>query len=271
MGRICMHSPSAAGGQPLYVQELMTALAEHPRGGSRFEWVSGKDLQARFRSELYPVHAILPRLPHKDEFRTRFSWAANRVAHYPRCDRTFLDWLERRPDIAAVHFQEFSRSLPSLFRGVRRLGKKIFYTVHNIRPHAYPPLVPRWLWDDRARQACKLCDALLVHTPGLRDELSMFLGEPHPPIEVVPHGVWTVREPLSVPSLDERLSWKRLLFFGTIRRNKGLDSPVPRRCVAAGVRADHRRDASGGGILPKRGPSADQGAARFRGCRRAAR
>lgn len=223
MDRICMHSPSASGGHPLYVQELLTALAEHPRGGKRFEWVSGEDLQPQFRSDLYPLHAILPRLPHKDEFRTRLSWAANRVWHYPRCDRKFLDWLAQRPDIKAVHFQEFSWSQPSFFPRIRQLGKKILYTVHNIRPHAYPPLVPHSLWDQRARQACKGCDALFVHTPGLREELSNFLGAPHPPIEVVPHGVWTVRQPLAIPSLDERLGWKRLLFFGTIRRNKGLD------------------------------------------------
>jgi glycosyltransferase involved in cell wall biosynthesis len=223
MDRICMHSPSASAGHPLYVQELMTALAGHPRGGDRFELVSGEDLEPRFRSDLYPVHAILPRLPHKDEFPGRRSWAASRFWHYPRCDRAFLSWLQQRPDITAVHFQEFSYSQPSLFRAIRRLGKKIFYTVHNIRPHAYPPLLPHSLWDHRARQACKLCDALFVHTPGLRQELSRFLGVPHPPIEIVPHGVWTVRQPLAVPSLDERLSWKRLLFFGTIRRNKGLD------------------------------------------------
>ena len=223
MDRICMHSPSASGGHPLYVQELMTALAEHPRGGDHFEWVAGEDLQPQFKAGPYTVHAVLPRLPHKDEFRTRLSWAANRVRHYPRCDRAFLDWLKQRPDIRAVHFQEFSRSQPSLFRGIRQLGKKIFYTVHNIRPHAYPPLVPHSLWDHRARQACKLCDALFVHTAGLREELSQFLGPPHAPIEVVPHGIWTVREPLAIPSVEERLSWKRLLFFGTIRRNKGLD------------------------------------------------
>jgi glycosyltransferase involved in cell wall biosynthesis len=223
MDRICMHSPSASGGQPLYVQELLTALAEHPHGGNHFEWVAAEDLEPRFKSDLYTVHPILPRLPHKKEFRSRFSWAANRISHYPRCDAVFLDWLTRRPDITAVHFQEFSRSQPSLFREVRRLGKKIFYTVHNIRPHAYPPLVPRSLWDHRARHACRHCDALFVHTQSLRHELSTFLGTPHPPIEIVPHGVWTVREPLAVPGLDERLSWKRLLFFGTIRRNKGLD------------------------------------------------
>jgi glycosyltransferase involved in cell wall biosynthesis len=223
MDRICMHSPSALGGQPLYVRELMTALVEHPSGGDRFEWVAGEDLHPQFKSDLYPVHAVLPRLPHKNEFRSRVSWAANRIGHYPHCDRAFLNWLERRPDITAVHFQEFSRSQPSLFRSIRQMGKKIFYTVHNIRPHAYPPLVPHPLWDRRARQACKLCDALFVHTPGLADELSDFLGEPHPPIEVTPHGVWTVREPVAMPLLEERLSWKRLLFFGTIRRNKGLD------------------------------------------------
>jgi glycosyltransferase involved in cell wall biosynthesis len=58
----------------------------------------------------------------------------------------------------------------------------------------------------------------------LAEQLSAFLGEPHPPIQVVPHGVWTVRETRwATRSLEERLLRKKLLFFGAIRRNKGLD------------------------------------------------
>src|SRR3569833_2996832 len=126
-GRICMHAPSAVGGHPLYVQELLTALVRHPRGGDRFELVTGTDLAPEFRSGPYPIHAILPRLPHKSEFRTKAGWALNRATHYPRRDRLFLNWLRGRPDVAGVHFQEFSRSLADLCRRIRRLGKSTFY------------------------------------------------------------------------------------------------------------------------------------------------
>ena len=62
-----------------------------------------------------------------------------------------------------------------------------------------------------------------MHTDRLAEDLSKFLGNSHPPIQVVPHGVWTVRNAADVPKLEERLKWKKLLFFGSIRRNKGLD------------------------------------------------
>jgi glycosyltransferase involved in cell wall biosynthesis len=40
---------------------------------------------------------------------------------------------------------------------------------------------------------------------------------------VAPHGVWTVPDASACPPLAQRLETKRLLFFGAIRRNKGLD------------------------------------------------
>lgn len=224
MDRICMYMPSARGGHPLYGQELLTALTHHPRGGDRFELVTSEDLEEQFRAGVYRVHAILPRLRHRSDFRTQLSWAASRFMHYFRRDRFFINWLRNRPDITGVHFQELTPLLAApLFRGTRRLGKKVFYTVHSIRPHAYPPVAPPWVWDHCHRQACRVCDCLFVLTENLREELSEFLGDGHPPIEIVPHGTWTIHHPVPVPPIGERLKWKRLLFFGTIRRNKGLD------------------------------------------------
>jgi len=128
-----------------------------------------------------------------------------------------------QPDIAGVHFQEFNFWMPPLLRAIRRMGKKTFYTAHYIRPHAYPPLLPRAIWDARHRLACRLCDGLFVLSEQVREELSEFLGPAHPPIDVAPHGVWTIGQSPLRPSLESRLQKKRLLFFGTMRRNKGLD------------------------------------------------
>jgi glycosyltransferase involved in cell wall biosynthesis len=221
-----MYTPSAEGGMAQYAWELMSALAEHPRGGGGrcFELVSSQDLQEQFRSDAYPVHAILPPLRHRSAFPNRLAWVASRLTHYFHREWAFLKWLRQRPDIAGVHFQERTPWLATpMFRQIRAMGKKVFYTVHNVVPHNYPALVPKGIVDGWNRKACLLCDGLFVHTEPLAAQLSQFLGEPHPPIQVVPHGVWTVRDAARIPNLSERLKWKRLLFFGAIRRNKGLD------------------------------------------------
>jgi len=83
--------------------------------------------------------------------------------------------------------------------------------------------VPKRLMDHWIRTASLVCDGLFVHSDRLADELARFLGDPHPPITVVPHGVWTVPDADTCPPLRDRLALKRLLFFGAIRRNKGLD------------------------------------------------
>jgi glycosyltransferase involved in cell wall biosynthesis len=219
-----MYTPTAGGGHALYTAELLTALTRHANGGARFELVSSRDLQEAFRSNLYPVNAILPELANRSEFSSLAGWAVNRVLYYPRRDGFFLRWLETRPDITAVHLQEYVPWNPvPLFRGIRRLGRKVIYTVHNLYQHTYPPLIPKSHWYRLSRKAWRMADCLIVHTPELAERLSQFLGEGHPPIHVVPHGVGTLHAPAQIPPLQERLNWKRLLFFGTIRRNKRLE------------------------------------------------
>jgi glycosyltransferase involved in cell wall biosynthesis len=206
-----------------YAKELLTALADHFGGGCTYELVTSQDVDPQFVSDRYAVHAILPPLLHRSRFRTRLGWVASRLTHYRRRDRHFLRWLKTRPDITAVHFQELTPwGAPGLFGRVRKLGKQIFYTVHNVLPHRYPSWVPRATMNRWRRETCMECDGLFVHTDGLADELAEFLGESHPPIHVVPHGVWNVPEDVGRPVLKERLGCKRLLFFGSIRRNKGL-------------------------------------------------
>jgi glycosyltransferase involved in cell wall biosynthesis len=221
---ICIYTPSAAGGMARYARELMLALADHPRGHYRFELVSGQDLLEEFRPAAYAVNPILRPLQRRSEFGTRASWIASRLAHYPRRDWQFLQWLKGRPDVTTVHFQEWTPWLAApLIRRIQRMGKKVFSTVHNVIPHKYPALVPKAVVDRWFRTACRLCDGLFVHTDRLSDELVQVLGEPHPPIHVVPHGVWTVPDAAGAATLADRLAMKQLLLFGVIRRNKGID------------------------------------------------
>lgn len=224
MRAICMYTPTPSGGHALYTKELMTALSQHATSEQRFELVTSEDLGEEFKTDQYPIHAILPKLSHRDEFPTKMAWAANRAMHYPRRELRLLSWLKNRPDIVGIHFQEYKPWLAGpLFWRLHRSGRKIYYTVHNIRPHVYPPGIPKPLMDHWAHESWRACEGLFVHTKLLADELAELLGERRPPIYISPHGTWTLQHSCEIPSLSERLRWKRLLFFGTIRQNKGLD------------------------------------------------
>lgn len=220
---VCMFAPTPFGGHARYAWELVTALVRHPRGDFRYELITSTDLDASFRDTGYPIHPILKPIRERSTFRTRLGWTLNRLTHYPVREFALLHWLRGRPDVAAVHLQEWKPWLATaLIQSIQRLGKKVFYTVHNVLPHRYPAGIPKRLMDHWIRRACGSCDGLFVHTDRLARELQDFLGDGHPPIHVVPHGVWTSDAAAERP-LYERLAQKRLLFFGAIRRNKGLD------------------------------------------------
>jgi glycosyltransferase involved in cell wall biosynthesis len=222
---IGMFTPTAHGGHALYAQELLTALAEvGARRGVAAELVTCEDLSADLRPP-YPIHRILPRQVRRDAFRTTASWAASRVGYYTRREHLFLDWVGSRADLDLVHFQEYTPWLaPCHFRALRRRGISLVYTVHNIEHHYGKFLMHKPIRDRCFRSAWRSCDALLVHSEGLRSALSRFLGGSHPPIHVTPHGVWHNEGGHRRAAGDDPAGpgRNRLLFFGVIRPNKGV-------------------------------------------------
>lgn len=218
---VYFYTPSADGGHAKYTNELVSALCTLKPLGGRFEVITSVNLHEKYRSSKYNFHAILPEQKHRSTYASVFGWAFSRLAYYLKRESTLLRFLRQSGGRAGIHFQEFTPWLaPYYFKKFKKLEFKLYYTVHNIRPHKYPPLVSPRLYTAMQRKAWSLCDVLFVHTDGLKMQLEEFLGANHPPIYVTPHGVWSL--PPSPKKSTPRLANKQLLFFGTIRANKGL-------------------------------------------------
>ena len=217
-----MYVPSSDGGHALYAHELLESL--HASGGPfNFELVSSTDLSPKFDSGRYVIHRLLPVLRDRKEYASKCHWIADRTRYYVQRERLFLKWLAGRPDISAVHLQEWKIWLfPKLVRRIAQLGKTVLATVHNVYPHRYPTGVPKALIDGLGRRGCAHCSGLFVHTHRLADELRTMLRSKGQPIHVVPHVVWSCQRPGNAIPIAQRLSLRKLLFFGVLRRNKGL-------------------------------------------------
>src|SRR6267142_4239 len=95
-------------------------------------------------------------------------------------------------------------------------------TVHNVEPHeasraTSPTLVAAIL---------RAMDALVVHSAANKRRLETLYPESAAKISVIPHGVWTPDRVLDQTTARATLQLGPdrpvVLFFGTIRRNKGL-------------------------------------------------
>jgi len=219
---VCMYSQPSSGGIPLYVQELLTALVEVGSGRDIApELVTSEDLPAAHWTSAYPIHPILPRLtPYRDR---TLVWAWSRMIHYTRVEQTFLDWLAGRQDLNLIHIQDYICWLaPRDFRELRRRGLAIVLTVPSMVAHGYYNNIHRFVKVYFEKSVFRSCDALLVHSEGLREAVSDFLEGVHPPIHVTPHGVWRAAGSSVRPMRAVDGPRERLLFFGDIRPNKGL-------------------------------------------------
>lgn len=219
--KVAMISFHEWGGHPAYVREVTSAIQRcSVTGGVSVVLVTSVALDPQFRKVAYDVYPVLPPYPHKSM--SSPAYKLRQFLHPLRVDAACIAWLADHPEIRGVHFQDY-HSLGSAFQINRYIAARrlLIFTVHNIRPHRYFPFC-RALMDGMARYTWRRCNALFVHTEKLRAELATFLGEPHPPIYVTPHGAFEPTRLRKGQSLKRRLECKKLLFFGAVRQNKGL-------------------------------------------------
>ena len=220
---LLMYNATSRGGHPRYVKELLSAIALESRGEFCVSLITTSDLGNAYRGSLYQTYDILPPASGWERPTNPAKRAFLTFMETSKRESLFLDFvIEKRP-CDAVHFQNYTPWFaPAHFRKLKSMGIRLLFTVHNVFPHSYPFAIPKPVFDRWTRSAWRECDALFVHSESSAADLSAHLGPNHPSIFVVPHGVWSEGSPTHAAGFEERLSRRRLLFFGAIRKNKGL-------------------------------------------------
>lgn len=199
--RVLMIGANDQGGHGFYCRTLADALKE-----------SGTDVR------LYGLRpfATPPYL------RVRPLWAADRFLRAAANSVRALNQVAKgRFDI--IHFQLITPLTDRFWIPAMARKVPMIITVHNVEPHK--PTVgftPSWF-----RPIYRCSDKLIVHSITNKHRLVEIYPELVDKIVVIPHGVWVPTKRYSKEEARNRLgiplNRKVILFFGGIRRNKGLD------------------------------------------------
>lgn len=121
-------------------------------------------------------------------------------------------------DYDIVHLHTFNMFTDWVaLRLLRREGRPLVLSIHNVRPHDRRG--PRTIETLLHRSAYSVPDHLIVAHASLRDRLAQEFRIPPDRVSVVPLPSPTVPNLGNHPVDDP----KELLFFGTLRSNKGID------------------------------------------------
>jgi glycosyltransferase involved in cell wall biosynthesis len=178
-----------------------------------------KNVERKFTVGDFTVHCILPPYPHAKRGIARTISQAIYYAAVVRTTTAFLN--ELKP--AVVHAQDFKWVTGPIELGFMRApGRRVCYTAHNVMMHSLPK-IGKSLALAATRRAYKECDLIFVHGDTLKTQLRSFLKSDRPEIAVTPHGVLLPEGGVIEPITTDRLKRKKLLFFGHVRPNKGLE------------------------------------------------
>lgn len=217
------------GGHLRYTTNLVAALERLDRGQAQpiaTGVLTTFPIGALYENTPYPIECVGTEIRERQQLPSHLHWAWDRISHHAVLHRDLLSWLRSHPDCHLVHLQEV-HPVSGLFtlRGIRQLGRRIVYTMHNVQPHRRrnrfeSALQRRWV-----RRILDLTDALIVHSESLRKECIALYGVDPLRVHVVPHGMSLPHcSPAAIqpPSAATNLPPVKLLCYGTLRRNKGF-------------------------------------------------
>jgi len=129
-----------------------------------------------------------------------------------------------RHSIIHAHFFQLPPADILFLRGLKLLGSRVVITVHDALP--YNPWPGQRLF---SHLLYHLADRLIAHTNSIKTELVRTFHLPESRIAVIPHGNYVTFTDSTIPHQKARealaLADSRpvILFFGQIRKGKGLD------------------------------------------------
>lgn len=217
--KIIIHTPEPRHGAARYVCELVKALA-----CERVNVVLHCPANFEYVEEVSAAGATVTYAGRRDV--SRRGWLARVVRNLRFAFQSAWDLflVTRKGDV--VHFQ-FPVHLPLGFIGVmlvRFRGARVVLTAHDPIPH-------RWRFGARLHGLelamltllYRSCDEIIVHNQAGKNVLLKDFQVPKDRISVIPHGPMS---PAKLVENDPPFDKLRLLVFGSIRENKGIDLAI---------------------------------------------
>ncbi len=167
---------------------------------------------------------LCSRIKQRKDYSNRISWSLGRAGYYLGRELALYYFLVRnRRSISRFHAQEaFYPFLPFLTLLLRLFSIRCFFTVHNVRQHDYSSRFRNALCDRVTHRCLKYWHALIVHGKTTANELQQII--PSTRIQIIPHPIFSEFATREVRPGEP--SAKRLLIFGSIRRNKGIELAI---------------------------------------------
>jgi glycosyltransferase involved in cell wall biosynthesis len=241
--RIVQYEPSGRGGFCHYTFELAQGLTrngcavtlmtagnyelEHlPHAFRRLPLVR-RSRTKRFLESLFRRNTAASNRPGEPVDRPSRDWTAPLRALRGRL--LFLELVFRlvreRPDV--VHFQSVTSGRERiLIRILKAIGCRVVFTAHNVLPHE----TDSGEGNDSDAAIYRLVHRVIVHSEDNRRELIQLFGLSPDRIAVIPHGSYDLFFPGGRASKETARAEigldrgaKVILFFGLIRRYKGLE------------------------------------------------
>lgn len=219
--KILVYEPT--GGYWPYTPELVEALGE--KGEQVYFLTSEERKNYAFESKNIIFLPIIKALNKKIKKDSRLKWIVNRISNV-------FFWITARnriiklynPDILHIqstvsNFDQFI--LPRLHKKI-----KIVFTVHDVLPSTNTKAQSF----KALKRVYSSVDILIVHSKSNKSELIELFNIREEKIKVIPHGVNTAKNLVSKKEarnflgVDENKHF--LLFFGGLRKSKGIDLAV---------------------------------------------
>ncbi len=225
--RVYMY-PAGQAGMALYSYKLANALAEKGLQVSQFvdDQYELNNLPAKFsKIRLLSSSNVSVRSQRHRILRM----ASILLAHFHNGYKFYCRVKRDRPKI--VHVQSLFYLVDWLILcWLEKTKTKLILTVHDVLPHKFYTNHLRWLELIVLRHMYKKADRLIVHSKRNRDQLLANFSIDASKVIVIPHGEY------SLPGIDREMSkdeacsklglqnsQRVILFFGYIRKTKGID------------------------------------------------